>query len=166
MTRRRAPSPDSPGRAAYSWAVTLAMTSARHLLLSALLVGALAARAEAQSAPVKYLSVASDNATLVRAGKTLVNTLLPVNTTTTIYYLKLYNKATQPVCGTDVPLWTIPVPYGASNSGGGVALPAGGLMFPLGLGFCLTGGIADTDDTSAAAGVAINFGISGSAVAP
>ena len=114
-----------------------------------------------QSAPVKWLSTNTTNSTLVRAGSTILDSLAPINTTTTLYYLKLYNKVTAPTCGTDTPLWTVPVPYGASNSGGGVALPTGGLLFPLGLGFCLTGGIADADTTAAAAGVAINMGVSG-----
>lgn len=128
-------------------------------LAGALLAGC--APALAQSAPLKYLSAASTNSTLVRAGATVLNALVPINTTTTLYYLKLYSKATAPTCGTDAPLWTVPIPFGASNSGGGVALPTGGLSFPLGLGFCLTGGIADADTSSAAAGVAINLGVSG-----
>lgn len=120
----------------------------------------------AQTVPLKYLSAASTNSTLVHAGPTYLNALIVVNTTTTIYYLKLYSKATAPTCGTDTPLWTIPIPYGASNAGGGVATPNGSLQFPLGLGFCLTSGIADTDTGSATTGVAINFGISGAANNP
>ena len=114
----------------------------------------------AQSAPVKFLSAASNNATLVKTGRTLLKVLLPINTTSTTYYLHLYSKATVPVCGTDVPLWTVPVPN-AAGAGAGVALPSEGLMFPLGLGFCLTAGIADTDNVNAATGVAINLGVTG-----
>jgi len=128
-------------------------------LLTGLLLAA--SVAFAQSVPLKYLSAATLNPTLVHAGYTNLYSLVPINTTTTLYYLKLYNKATAPSCGTDTPVWTIPVPYGASNSGGGVALPTGGLLFPTGLGFCLTGGLADNDTTNAATGVAINFGVSG-----
>jgi hypothetical protein len=115
----------------------------------------------AQSAPLKWLSAATTNSTLVKSGNTVLNALVPINTTVALYYLKLYNKATAPTCGTDTPLWTVPIPFGASNSGSGVALPTGGLQFPLGLGFCLTGGIADNDTTNAATGVAINMGVSG-----
>ncbi len=44
----------------------------------------------------------------------------------------------------------------------GVSVDYGqGEIYPLGLGFCLTGSITDADTTSAATGVAINFGISG-----
>jgi hypothetical protein len=122
--------------------------------LSALLSGAIA-----QSLPSKWLSAASLNPTLVNAGTTYLTAILPINTTTTLYYLKLYDKATAPSCGTDTPKWTIPIPYGASNSGGGVSLPLppGGLHFFLGLGWCLTGALADNDTTNAATGVAINM---------
>jgi hypothetical protein len=114
----------------------------------------------AQSFPRKYLSAATTNSTLVNAGPTLLKYLVTVNTTAALYYLKLYNKATAPTCGTDTPLWTVPVPYGASSAGGGAVMPIpDGLQFPLGLGLCLTGGIADNDTTSAATGVAINLGI-------
>jgi len=46
---------------------------------------------------------------------------------------------------------------------GGQATPdlGGGLLFSLGLGFCLTGGIADADNSNAATGLALNFAISG-----
>ena len=129
-------------------------------ILTVLTFLALTTGAWSQSSPLKYLSLSSDNATLVLAGPVTLSALAPINTTTTLYYLKLFDKVTAPVCGTDVPKWTVPVPYGASNSGGGVALPTGGLLFSSGFGFCLVGGIADTDDSSAAPGVAINFGIS------
>jgi hypothetical protein len=108
--------------------------------------------------PKKYLSAASNNSTSVTATNTALFNIIAVNTTTTLYYLKLYDKATAPTCGTDVPVATYPVPYGASNAGGGFQLtrgvPAG---FALGLGFCLVGGSADNDNTNAATGVAINF---------
>lgn len=118
----------------------------------------LQAPALAQSAPKKYLSAASTNATLVQTGRAVVYTLAAVNTTATIYYLKLYNKATAPTCGTDTPVMTIPVP--ASTAGDGIVVaPTVGILFQLGLGFCLTGAIGDSDTTNAATGVAINFGV-------
>ena len=52
---------------------------------------------------------------------------------------------------------TIPVPNGAA-AGAGVSLPFGatGFLVSNGFGFCVTGGGADTDNTSAATGVYIN----------
>lgn len=141
----------------------------RGFLLFILALVLLVSRAEAQSYPYHYLSAASNNATLVwppsgsnlATPRALVKLVLPINTTSTIYYLHLYNKGTAPVCGTDVPVMTIPVPQ-SSGAGGGVSTPTpDGLYFPLGFGFCLTGGIADNDNTNAAAGVALNFGVTG-----
>jgi hypothetical protein len=110
-----------------------------------------------QSAPIKFLSGASTNATLVMTGNASLKTLAGGNSTATVYFLKLYDKATIPVCGTDVPKLTIPLPANQTTP-----IDFGnGAIFPQGLGFCLTGAIADNDTTAAAAGVAINFGISG-----
>lgn len=112
----------------------------------------------AQSSPIKYFSAASTNAQNLWSGRAVLHALLPVNTTATVYYLKLYDKATTPVCGTDIPKWTIPIP--ASTVGAGVALPStDGLLFGTGLGICITGALADNDTTPAAVGVAVNFGV-------
>jgi hypothetical protein len=135
----------------------------RALVLGALLL-ALASwnsPASAQSLPKKYLSAASNNSTLVLGRSSVVKMLVAVNTTATIYYVKLYNKATAPTCGTDVPVITVPVPALAT---GGPPVQLGvddGLLFPLGVGFCIVAGIADNDNTSAATGVALNLGVSG-----
>lgn len=145
MTTIRSPSPP-----AHAVAVVVAL-----LLL-------IPGRAEAQSFPRKYLTTSSTNSNLVQTGRVMLRVILPINTTTTIYYLKLYNKATAPTCGTDTPLWTVPIPYGtnpsAAAAGSGAVIPTGGLQFPLGLGFCVTGGLADNDNTNAAPGVVINLG--------
>lgn len=113
--------------------------------------------ASAQSAPKKYLSAATTNAMLVRGGPSQLTTALVANTTSTAYYIKLFNKAAAPVCGTDVPVWTIAAPAGAT-----VAPPLGnGLLFPSGIGFCITANLADNDSTAAAPGVIVNLGVSG-----
>jgi hypothetical protein len=130
-------------------------------IIAAFLVCYAAVANAQQGSPVGYLSQANNNATIVLAGQVAVSAIVLINTTTTVYYLKLYDKATAPVCGTDIPKWRIPIPYGASNSGGGVAIPNGGLLFYTGFGFCLTAGIADNDNTSAATGIALNFGLTG-----
>lgn len=133
----------------------------KRLLLAAAALSLLAGPALAQSgAPIKFLSAASTNSTLVKTGRMSLFSLAASNSTATPYFLKLYDKATAPTCGTDVPRWTIVVPPIAN---GGLASPAlfGGLNFTLGLGFCLTGLIADNDTTVAATGVAINLGAAG-----
>lgn len=110
------------------------------------------------SVPLSYLSAGTNNSTLVYGDNVLLKALVVINTNNTIYYLKLYNKRTAPTCGSDTPVWRIPVP--ANNTGGGfVVLSTEDMRFPLGLGFCLVGGIADSDNTNAATGVALNFAI-------
>ena len=130
------------------------------LILFAFVALALPAAAQGtQGIPYSYLSAATNNATLVYAGPSLAKALIVVNTNNTVYYLKLYNKATAPTCGTDTPVQRIPIP--AANTGGGfVTVSLEDMRFPLGFGFCLVGGIADNDNTNAATGIAINFSLS------
>lgn len=107
--------------------------------------------------PVVYLSAATTNSTLVSAGWHTITSLTVINTTASIYYLKLYDKATTPTCGTDTPVQVYPIP--ASTAGNGISVPLGiGLGFPTGMGFCLTGGIANNDTTAAVTGLVINIG--------
>ena len=116
--------------------------------------------ANAQASPYHYLSAASTNSTLVTAGKALVFAIATINTTTTVYYLKLYDKVSAPTCNSDNVKFTLPVPYGASNAGGGIVVPfPSGLHFQQGFGFCLTAGSADNDNTNAATGVIVNFAV-------
>lgn len=129
----------------------------RRILLAVAALLMIGSAAHAQSAPKKYLSAATTNSTLVLGRASYVNMIMAVNTTATIYYLKFYNKVTAPVCGTDVPVLTVPV---LANSA--VSLPVSlGLNFSAGVGFCLVGGIADNDNSVAATGVVINVGITG-----
>lgn len=109
--------------------------------------------------PFHLLSAASTNSTLVKTGDGIVTSIVVINTTTTLYYLKFYDIGVAPTCNTTPVKLTIPVPFGAANAGGGVVVPMPvGFRFFQGIGICLTGGIADNDNTNAATGVAINLG--------
>jgi hypothetical protein len=105
----------------------------------------------------KTLSAASTNSTSVTGAASTLCSLSLINTTATLYYFKLYNKATAPTCNSDTVIQTIPVP--ASATGAGVVVNVGpyGSYFSAGIGFCLTGALADNDNTNAATGVAINY---------
>lgn len=140
----------------------------RTILTAALLLFASVLGASAQNvmcatqvcaAPVHYLSAATTNATSVKAAPGAVYNLVAINTTATVYYLKLYDKAVAPTCNTDVVLQTFPVPpTPASGSPAPLMLTSNvGIGFNNGIGFCLTAAIADNDNTAAATGVAINF---------
>ncbi len=74
------------------------------------------------------------------------------NNATTLAYLKLYNQATIPTCGTPTPQWRGMIPFGSSSSGGGFSLPwVNGDSYSLGAWACVTTGIADNDTGAPAA---------------
>ena len=125
--------------------------------LSALFLSffALTSVASAQSAPKHYLSAATNNSTNVTAVKAFLNGGLALNTNATIAFLKFYNKATAPTCGTDTPVWTIALPQNVP-----VPLPVLDANFGTGLGFCITGQIQDNDNTNATTGIVVNLGVS------
>jgi len=75
------------------------------------------------------------------------------NPTATPVYVKLYNKASAPTVGTDVPILTIVV---AANSTVPLQLGAVGKRFATGISIAATGAIAATDATNAVAGVQIS----------
>jgi len=136
-------------------------TIIRAVVLSLFLsLAAFGARAQSlQGIPFHYITLNTTNSTLVSGtGQNILKWVVVGNAQATqVNYLKLYNKATAPTCGTDAPVKTIGIPAGAS-----IPVSFGeGDMFPLGIGFCLTGAIADADTTAAATGIAINFSVSG-----
>lgn len=99
-------------------------------------------------------SLATTNGALVITGTSSLQSLYATNTGATPAFVKLYNKATAPTVGTDIPEMIIPVPA-VVGSIPGVANPVigfSGQRFPLGLGIAITGGEADNDTTAVAAG--------------
>jgi hypothetical protein len=94
--------------------------------------------------PYKLISLATTNANVVKASGGNLYSIVAIGLTSTVRYLKLYNKATAPTVGTDVPLMTIPVP--ANTQGAGIAIPFSmGVNFPLGIAIAITSGLADND---------------------
>ena len=94
-------------------------------------------------------SAATTNATNVKATAGHVYELTVDNFTASIKWFKLYNKATAPTVGTDVPVLTIPVP---ANSFVTLNFGATGKRFATGIGFAITGAQAVADTTAVAAG--------------
>jgi len=102
------------------------------------------------------VSAASTNATNCKAFPGNVYGFRFVNTTTTIYYLRLYNLAAAPTCSSSTGfVESIPIPpAGASGQAGGiVSMEPMGEAYSTGIGFCFTGGSSSTDNTNAAIGV-------------
>jgi len=113
------------------------------------------------SAASHYFSAASVNSTLVQAGPRVLFGFVATNTTATSYYLKFYDKATAPTCGTDVPVFTIAIPSQPTGTTVGQvsAWPSYGIGFLNGIGFCITAASADADTGVAATGITISLGV-------
>jgi hypothetical protein len=99
-------------------------------------------------------SAATTNGALILTGTSGLHAFWATNTGAAAAFVKLYNKATAPTVGTDVPEMIIPVPAAVGGVPGVASLPIGfnGFRFALGLGIAITGGAADSDTTAVAAG--------------
>lgn len=111
----------------------------------------------ANSALTSYLtSAASTNSTSVKGSAGNLYGISIINTTSTLYYLRMYNSSSAPTCSSATGfIESIPAPHNTGNGGGisrSWATPQG---YTTGIGFCLTGGGSSTDNTNAATGVYI-----------
>lgn len=102
-------------------------------------------------------SAATTNATNCKASAGTLYGYEIINTTGTIYYLRLYNLSAAPTCSSGTGfIRSIPIP--AATSGAGVERDmATGEAYGTGLGFCLTGGGSSSDNTNAATGVYVSL---------
>ena len=105
--------------------------------------------------PYYYDSVASVAPTLVSSSARNLMFLQASNSSTSAVWVKIYDKSTAPVVASDVPKFKFLVPAGTSVQ---VGLPTVGVILTTGLGFVLTGGVADTDNTAPATGIVLNLG--------
>lgn len=99
-------------------------------------------------------SAASTNGALILTGTSNVSSFYATNEGASAAYVKLYNKATAPTVGTDVPEMIITVPAAVSGVPG-VANPNigfHGFRFALGLGIAITRNAVHTDTTAIGAG--------------
>jgi len=105
----------------------------------------------AQPSPsaISLNSAATTNATNSKATAGSLFEISASNMTASIKYLKLYNKATAPTVGTDVPVLTIPIP---ANGMAALEFGANGKRFTTGIAFAITGLQAIADATAVAAG--------------
>jgi hypothetical protein len=99
-------------------------------------------------------SAATTNGALILTGTSNVSSLYATNEGASVAYVKLYNKASAPTVGTDIPEMILPVPA-AVGGVPGVANPNigfHGLRFALGLGIAITRNAVHTDTTAIGAG--------------
>lgn len=86
--------------------------------------------------------------------KASAGTLYGVQATTiqsTPVYIKFYNSASAPTCGSGTPVLRFMVPAAstaANGAGTNIPLPVSGIAFGTGLGYCVTGALADADTTA------------------
>lgn len=94
-------------------------------------------------------AAASTNATSVKASAGNIFGLCVVNNSSAVKFLKLYNKASAPTVGTDVPV----VVFGIAANGGQVSIDHTWNIprFSTGIAYAITGAVGDTDTTTVAA---------------
>lgn len=103
-------------------------------------------------ASYNLVTAATTNAAIVKASAGAMYEISISNVTATAVYVKLYNKASAPTVGTDVPIMTITAAASAT-----VTMPFGvvGKRFVTGIAISVTGAAIATDTTATAAGVQI-----------
>jgi hypothetical protein len=107
------------------------------------------------AAPTSYnvVTAASTNAASVKGSAGTLFEITVSNPTATAIYVKLFNKASAPTVGTDVPVLTIPVAAGTTVP---IQFGALGKRFATGIAIAATAAAAATDTAVAVAGVQIN----------
>lgn len=93
-------------------------------------------------------SAATTNALLIKSTAGTLFGITANNTNAAARYLKLYNKVSAPVVGTDVPVLTVVIPPTSTLS---LNLGAMGVRFGTGIAAAITGAIGDADATAIAA---------------
>lgn len=105
--------------------------------------------------PSKLISANTTNATSLKGSPGQIGFISATNNGGSAAYLKIYNKASAPTVGTDVPVQVYMLPAGGGNN----PPLAGGIALSTGIAFAITGGAADADTTAVAASqVQVNFG--------
>lgn len=101
----------------------------------------------ADTTMARVAAAASTNSTNVKASAGRVVGYHFTNNTAAAKYIKLYNKASAPTVGTDTPVTTLILPASSQI----FAQFVGGLSFATGIGYGITGAVADNDTTAVAA---------------
>lgn len=107
---------------------------------------------EGGATPYFLVAANSNNSTSIKGSAGTVYSIQTSSISTGIAYLKLYDKATAPTCGTDTPVAAFLLPGSSATTGSGNnSTFSVGKAFTLGIGICLVTGIANSDNTAVAA---------------
>lgn len=95
----------------------------------------------------RLLSAATTNGNNIKSSAGQVYAWKFHNLSASVKFVKLYNKATTPTVGTDIPVKTIPIQPNSSDTFSTEV----GIAFSAGIGIGITGAVADSDTTAVAA---------------
>ncbi len=98
----------------------------------------------------RTIAGASTNSTSVKASAGQVYGWYISNVNASARFVKFYNSASAPTCGSGTPVMTLVIPGNTSGAGTNVDFGSG-LAFSTGIGFCVTGAVADNDTTAVSA---------------
>lgn len=105
----------------------------------------------------RRLSTADTNLDTVKASAGRLYSGYVSNTNASPRFVKIYDKASNPVLASDTPKWTVMVPGNSSGVAGSVKFH--GLQFSNGIAISITGAVGDTDTTAISANeVIVNLG--------
>lgn len=99
--------------------------------------------------PHNLTSAASTNATSIKNAAGTIFSITASNTSASSRYLKVYNKASAPTVGTDIPVLTVTLPTATEKN---ISFGALGHRFTTGIAVAITGAAVDTDTTAILAG--------------
>jgi hypothetical protein len=120
--------------------------------------GAATATTAAGTSTCYVTSAASTNSTNCKASAGNLYEIHVTNTTTTNYFLRVYNASSAPTCSSATGfVETVPALGAAANGGVNGRINTPPQAYSTGIGFCLTGGGASTDNTNAATGVYVTL---------
>lgn len=111
--------------------------------------------------PGFLISAATINATVIKASAGTLGFITASNVNASPRYLKVYDKATAPVPGTDAALLKLVflIPGNTTGTGTNIPVPTEGIKFLNGISFVLTTGVAPTDTGAVAANeIVVNYG--------
>lgn len=110
-----------------------------------------------ETLPFSAIMAATTNATSVKASPGILTEISVYNSSATFAWLKLYNSASAPTCGSGTPVGRYLIPASANGAGSNVTIGLG-KTFSTGIAYCVTGLLADADTTATAAGtMTVNF---------
>ncbi len=105
----------------------------------------------------KKITTASTNATNFKTNAGAVWGYQIISTSATPMFVKFYDVGgAAPTCNTDVPTWTVPVAAGNVTTQYIDFRPNVAMGFVNGIGICVTGAVADNDNTNGATGMVVN----------